>query len=39
MNAPDSHDANGIDVRWADEARAALWQRFIPEKVAWKIFT
>src|SRR5438445_11386831 len=41
MNAPDSHDTNGIDVRWADEAsnrleRAPLFLRGMVRRLAEK---
>ena len=41
MNAPDSHDAVGIDVRWTDEAskrlkRAPLFLRGMVRRVAEK---
>src|SRR5688500_6477083 len=41
MNAPDSHDAVGIDVRWADEAsqrlkRAPLFLRGMVRRIAEK---
>ena len=41
MNAPDSHDAVGIDVRWTDEAskrleRAPLFLRGMVRRIAEK---